>query len=246
MKTITEFSGFTLKDVVAKKAALLAEGKPEEEAQAAINEQLKLDETKSSLYKNVVDMTSSRMDRVKRVVVAVRSTETEKVPESYMEREGHFYLIEYFPDPNARAPSRSSCGDDRGGRGGRGGRDNGRGGDRGRGRDDRSRAPRGEGRGERSERSAEPRPRPEGQFNTTRAGEPSPVAPRAPRERRPAKPRTERPAGAPRAARGPRGPKGAGELRLVLKGQSQTMLPGSGVAEAATTAAVDSIQAPST
>ena len=258
MKTITEFSGFVLKDVVAKKAALLTEGKTEEEAQAAINEQLKLDETKSSLYKNVVDMTSSRMDRVKRVVVAVRATETEKVPESYMEREGHFYLIEYFPDANSRAPSRSSYSDDRGGRGGRGGSGGGgRGGnsfgDRGGSGGNRDAGggggrfpPRGEGRGEpRREPVGEVRPRPEGQFNTARAGEPSPVAPRAPRERRPAKPRTERPAGAPRPERGPRGPKGAGELRLVLKGQSQTMLPGSGIVEAAATTAAESNQAPS-
>ena len=118
MKTITEFSGFVLKDMMAKKALLLTEGKTEEEAQAAINEQLKLDEAKGVLYKNVVDMTSSRADKVKRVVVALKATETEKVPEAYMEREGHFYLIEYFPRADSRAPARGSSFDDRGGRGG--------------------------------------------------------------------------------------------------------------------------------
>ena len=98
MKTLTEFSGFVLKDALAKKAALLAEGKTEEEAQGAINEQLKLDESKAGFYRNVVDMTSSRVDRVKRVVVALKASDAEKVPESYIEREGHFYLVEYFPD----------------------------------------------------------------------------------------------------------------------------------------------------
>ena len=47
MKTLTEFSGFVLKEAITKKASLLAEGKTEEEAQAVINEQLKLDETKA-------------------------------------------------------------------------------------------------------------------------------------------------------------------------------------------------------
>jgi hypothetical protein len=58
--------------------------------------------------------------------------------------------------------------------------------------------------------------------------------PEARRERKPRPPRGERPAGAPRAPRAPQaprvpqGPRGAGELRLVLKGESQTTLPGSG------------------
>src|SRR4051812_3351298 len=105
MKTLTEFSGFVLKDALSKKAALIAEGKTEEEAQAAINEILKLDETKTPFYKNAIDMTSSRLDRVKRVVVALKATETEKVPESFVEREGHFYLLEYFPQAGASSRS---------------------------------------------------------------------------------------------------------------------------------------------
>ncbi|NDG85036.1 MAG: hypothetical protein EBX52_08375, partial [Proteobacteria bacterium] len=84
MKTLTEFSGFTLKEAQTRKTALVAEGKTEEEIQAALQEQLKLDEAKIGFYKNVVDMTSSRMDRVKRVVVALKASETEKVPESYI------------------------------------------------------------------------------------------------------------------------------------------------------------------
>ena len=109
MKTLTEFSGFVLKEAMSKKAALATEGKTEEEVQAAVNEFLKLDETKTGFYKNVVDMTSSRVDRVKRVVVAVKAVETEKVPENYIEREGHFYLVEYFPEAG-RAPARGGRG----------------------------------------------------------------------------------------------------------------------------------------
>ena len=257
MKTLTEFSGFVLKDAMAKKAALIAEGKAEDEAQAAINELLKLDEAKTPFYRNAVDMTSSRIDRVKRVVVAVRATETEKVPENFAEREGHFYLVEFFPSADSRTPSYGRGDDDRfsrgrsgGGGGGRGrggrdggGRDSGRGGGMGGGRDREPRAPR---------ENQEPRaPRPDSGLFAKNTGLPS-AAPRdlarAPRPERPArKPRAPRPEGAaaaPRGPRPPRGPKGAGELRLVLKGQSTT-LQGSGVntpAEAAT-GATDTPQA---
>lgn len=225
MKTLTEFSGFVLKDALTKKTALLAEGKTEDEAQGAINEQLKLDEAKAAFYRNVVDMTSSRIDRVKRVVVALKASETEKVPESYIEREGHFYLVEYFPGGSSHrdAPSGRERGRGDRGRSERGGR--GRGGpgnpDRGRGEGARNEGPRAEGRfaerkesGDRNERG--PRRDARGPDE------------RKPRPERPAKtPRPPRPPRSPDSSRAPRGPKGAGELRLVLKGQSQTTLPGS-------------------
>ena len=258
MKTITEFSGFVLKDAMAKKAALLTEGKTEEEAQASINELLKLDEAKGTFYKNVVDMTSSRVDRVKRVVVATKATETEKVPESYFEREGHFYLVEFFPDQNSRSPQ--SYGNDRddrggrggGGRGGRGGNDrNGRGGGNDRGNSFGG----GERRPRRDEMSSSPQPtipRPEGMFKPRIEGAPAPVfpkkdrAPRPPRaDKGPRQPRAPRPEGAPRTERGARGPKGAGELRLVLKGQTTT-LQGSGVAETPQVALASEVQTQST
>ncbi len=229
-----------MKEAMSKKAALATEGKTEEEVQAAVNEFLKLDETKTGFYKNVVDMTSSRVDRVKRVVVAVKAVETEKVPENYIEREGHFYLVEYFPEAG-RAPAR-------GGREDKYGRDS-RGGGRGesrRGRDD----SRGGGRGDSRGRDRD-RPRRENREPVAVASAPrDPGAPgfvstglgvatkpaRPPREKRVPKPRGEaKPrSGEPRA---PRGPKGAGELRLVLKGQSATTLQGSAPAPAPAPAA---------
>jgi hypothetical protein len=261
MKTITEFSGFVLKDAITKKAAFLAEGKSEEEAQGSINELLKLDEAKAPFYKNVVDMTNSRVDRVKRVVVATKATETEKVPESYVEREGNFYLVEFYPDPNARSAPRYDERDDRGGgrgRGGRGGNDKGRGGRGGgdRGREgggfggggglggDRGNSGGGGFGGDRRPRADAPenRPavaRPEGMFKPRIEGAPAPVfakkaqAARPPREQKPRQERAPRDPNAPRPDRAPRGPKGAGELRLVLKGQSQTTLQGSGLPEVA-------------
>jgi hypothetical protein len=236
MKTLTEFSGFVLKEVMAKKAALLSEGKTEDEAQAQINEQLKLDESKSTFYKNVVDMTSSRMDRVKRVVVAVRATETEKVPETYIEREGHFYLVEYFPDANARGRSAGRDDERSFGRDRKGGRGNSRGGGRDGGGRDQGRGGGSSWGGDRnsSDRSSSdsrfptrPATTATGTFAQKREGDPgnSPArAPRPPRAERKPRPAGERPARAPRAPRAAQGPKGAGELRLVLKGQSQTML----------------------
>ena len=238
MKTITEFSGFVLKEAVAKKTALIAEGKAEEEAQASINELLKLDETKTAFYKNALDMTLSRLDRVKRVVVALKANDAEKVPEAFIEREGHFYLVEYFPQADGRGRT-SSREDDFGGRGDSRG---GRGGDRGRGgRGGNDRGNRDGGRGGREssfpvgERAPrEPRidlvpasnqPAPGGGLFAKNTGAPSVHKPvRAPR------PQTTR---APREKNhAPRGPQGAGELRLVFKGQSNTTtLQGSGVTE---------------
>jgi hypothetical protein len=250
MKTITEFSGFSLKEAIAKKAALIAEGKTEEEAQAAINEQLKLaDDAKISFYKNAVDMTASRVNTVKRVVVALKATETESVPTAFAEREGHFYLIEYFPDGRGAAPS-AGRDDDRFGRGGRGG---------GKGRGGRDGGGRGNDRGDRSggggrpggDRPRAPRedrpamPRPEGSFAALKPVDPNAPkparAPRPPRNnnrppRDPNAPRAPRASRPPRADQAMRGPKGAAELRLVLKGQSST-LQGSGPAEAAAPAA---------
>jgi hypothetical protein len=221
MKTITEFSGFTLKDALSKKSALIAEGKSEDEAQVAINEQLKLlDETKVTFFKNAVDMCKSRLDQVKRIVVAVKSSDTEKVPEMFSEREGNFYLIEYFPqnDSSARGGKREGR-DFKGGDRGRGrGHDRGRSGERSFGGDRSS-------GGNRPERT-QPRPNQDQRAALQPSSERKPRPPRGPKpahtgERKP------RP---PQANRGNQGPKGAAELRLVLKGQGPSTLQGSGVA----------------
>lgn len=238
MKTITEFSGFTLKEAINKKAALLAEGKSEEEAQAAINEQLKLtEEPKIAFYKNAVDMCKSRIDQVKRVVVAVKASETEKVPEAFAEREGNFYLVEYFSQGGSASRGRDDDRFDRGGRGGRGGdrgrggNDRGRGGDRGRdgGRGgDRPRGDRPQGDRPQGERTFGDRP-PRGPRPERAAGAPAGGGERKPRPPRAPRPEGQAPRG-PRPPRGDQGPKGAAELRLVLKGQSQSTLQGSGQA----------------
>ena len=256
MKTITEFSGFTLKEAINKKAALLTEGKTEEEAQGAINEQLKLlDETKVSFYTNAVDMSKSRIDQVKRVVVAVKSAETEVVPEAFSERGGNFYLVEFFPQSGGMG--RSSYSDDRNDRGGRGrgGNDRGRGGpgggrgnDRGRGGgNDRGDRPQGERSfSDRAPRNDRPAPSGAPSPFVVNPADPNfkPKAPQGERKPRPPRERGPRPeGGAPRAPRPPRenqGPKGAAELRLVLKGQSQSTLQGSGITPTAEVASSSS------
>lgn len=240
MKTLTEFSGFVLKEAMAKKAALITEGKTEEEAQAAINEQLKLDETKIPFYKNAIDMTSSRLSQVKRVVVAVKATETEVVPTAFVEREGHFYLLEYFAQAGSHSAGRDS-GDSwgdrgRGGRGGggrgdsRGGRgnDRGRGGDsRGGGRGDHRGRDEGRGRDESRGPSGDRAPSFGGDRPPREASEfrGEPRAPRPPREQLPPNPNAAsfvstgmgtlapRPAGEPRAPRPPRNNVPRGDAR---------------------------------
>jgi hypothetical protein len=248
MKTITEFSGFTLKDSIAKKAALLAEGKTEEEAQTAINELLKLlDETKVSFYKNAIDMSKSRIDQVKRVVVAVKSTDAEKVPEAFSEREGNFYLVEFFPQAGMQSRGRQDDRDERGGRGFKG-RDGGRGNPRGEKRGE----GRGEGRGDRQPRGDRPDRAPRGDRPAfivgaatgagTGAGTNSERKPRPPKSNQPRAPREPREPRAPRAPRPVQGPKGAAELRLVLKGQNPSTLQGSGSGDAAAVASTEGQQ----
>ncbi len=188
-----------------------------------IPEQLKLlDETKVSFYKNAVDMSKSRIDQVKRVVVAVKSSETEKVPEAFSEREGNFYLVEFFPQAGSMSRARTDDRYERSGRGGGRGNDRGRPGG-GRGGNDRGSNDRG---GERSERA--PRADRPARNATSTNGGPSPfvVNPADPNfkpqgERKPRTPRAPKAPRGPRPERAPRehqGPKGAAELRLVLKG----------------------------
>jgi hypothetical protein len=253
MKTLTEFSGFVLKDVLAKKTAWLAEGKSDEEVQTAINEQLKLDETKVSFYKNAIDMTSSRLDRVKRVVVAVRATETEKVPEAFTEREGHFYLIEFFPQAGAAPALRDSnrdFGRDSRGRGGRGGSDRG---SSGRGGNDSGR-----GNGRPSDRDSNRSDRFPSRNSETATAKPAglfaarttpiPGTEKPVRPARPPRSPSDRAQRSPRPPRAVQGPRGAGELRLVLKGQSTTLQGSAVQAEvpAEVGASVETAQSPST
>lgn len=252
MKTITEFSGFQLKDAFAKRQALVAEGKTEEELPAAFNEAMKFDEAKANLYKNAVSLLGKDADRVKRIIVAAKTTEDEKPTDGFKEIEGHFFKLELFA--GAPAPVR---GNDRdfGGRGGKGGRDK----KGGRGRDNKGpRGPRENNSGDRpafGDRPARPRrddrPTDPSLANAPAAGKtiwvnprgegvPGPIKPAEPRK--PRAPRGERPARGDRPARGPRtnqGPKGAGELRLVLKGQTpQTFIGTVSPTDATTASAV--------
>jgi hypothetical protein len=100
MKTITEFSGFTLKDAL-KKYAELSSGEPAktpEEISQAMGEAFKLQDEKLKLFLAALEMVKERNERLKRVVVMTLA-ENEKAPHGAEKREEHFFLPEFFPEP---------------------------------------------------------------------------------------------------------------------------------------------------
>jgi hypothetical protein len=180
MRTITEFFGMSLKSAAEKipglteeatktaQEAMKAEGKTDEEitaglpeaAKAAldakIGETFKLEGDKLAMFAAALTVYKNARGSVKRIVVMVPATETEKAPASATEIDGKFYFAENFPE--AAAPAREErggkFGDKRGGKGGgRGGKPGERGGKpsegRGPGRGD---SPRGEPRAPRPPR----------------------------------------------------------------------------------------------
>ncbi|MBC7386671.1 MAG: hypothetical protein H7301_10995 [Cryobacterium sp.] len=168
MKTITEFFGKSLKAIEEKIPAyqeelktsvpeqLKADGKSEEEVTAGLEEALKaalhakvgtenkLEGDKLAMLFNAMEVSRGVRGNLKRVIVMVPASETEKAPSSAKEIDGKFYFTELFPEAGrAAAPAGDDRFGGRGGKGGRGGRD-GKG-----GRDGGGRGPgRGEGRGE--------------------------------------------------------------------------------------------------
>ncbi len=209
---MTEFSGFTLREVKAL-------GKTDDALNAHLTETLKLEEPKLTLFRSALEMIAGKEDRVKRVLVYPKPAEGEKAPAGLVEKSDHLFGMEFFP-----APPQAAAGKGRFAKGPRDGKRGDKRGPRGDGRNERRRS--GEGR------SAEDRPKSFGDPQGAPGSAEKPARPRRefgdrkPRgefkgERRPRQPEGNRP------ERAPRGPRGATELRLVLKGQPMSTLPGS-------------------
>jgi hypothetical protein len=169
MKTLTEFFGRNLKSLeeqmatiqsgaqTAAEEALKAEGKTEEEIQAALPEAIKgvvaakiteltkMEGDKISWALSALEMVKGKRGSIKRVLV-MSAGEGEKIPAGLKEIDGKYFSVEFFPEagrPGASmAPSRGERGGrdgkGRGGKGGKGGRDG-----KGRGDDRRPRRPEG-------------------------------------------------------------------------------------------------------
>lgn len=136
MKTITEFSGNTLKTVLKTRQELLATGKTPEELTAALSEALKLEGEKLTLTLNAAEIVEKKSNNLKRVVVWTLQ-EGEKAPKGMLQKGDHYFVVEYFPGAPERKPGRDRRDSrDRPGRGGKkGGGRKGRDGKRGEKRD---------------------------------------------------------------------------------------------------------------
>jgi hypothetical protein len=181
MRTVTEFLGVWLRQVLKTKNDLVTAGTTDTaEAPAlttAMGEALKIEGDRLTHLMKALTHIADRSDSVSRVRVFQGEDET-KMPKGAVKDGDHYYLVEFTI---LAQPKQQERRDDRGGKGGKGGKG-------GRGGNDRDNK-RGPGRG--GERGA---------------GAPGGTGPRGPGGDRSAAPSGDR--GAPRAPRAPRPPAG--------------------------------------
>ncbi len=164
MRTVTEFPGVVLRQVIGARSTIVAAGTTaDEEIQAKLGEQFKVDGERLTHLLKAVSLTTEKADSIARVRVFAGEDET-KMPKG-VHKEGEFYyLVEFVPVPvkaekHDRSKDRDGKGKGKHGgkKGGRGGRD---GNDRGgRNSKDGRRDQRPEG-GPAAQTSASPTPRP--------------------------------------------------------------------------------------
>lgn len=124
MKFVTEFANVTLKQVLAARTALAAEGKTPEEIQESLGTKYKVEGEKLAHLTNALEVASQNTENLKRVLV-VSLGENEKAPAKAVQVEAFHYV----PDFHVTArPAHTENKDSKGGRGGKG---RGGGGDRG-------------------------------------------------------------------------------------------------------------------
>lgn len=91
MKTITEFSGFQLGEALKNVEQFLAQAKYEGD--------------KLKFFNHALEMAKERPQNLKRILV-LSFQEGEKKPEKAVEKEGHFYLPEFFFVPTPKREKR--------------------------------------------------------------------------------------------------------------------------------------------
>ncbi len=134
MKTLTEFTGFQLGDSVKileqTTAQLTQEGKTPEEISTALGQAFKMEGDKLKFFLNALEFAKQTPKNLKRILV-MQFDEKDKKPDSAKEKDGHYYVTEFFFVPQPKKFDRFGKGGGKfkgkgrkGGRGGRDGRDN--------------------------------------------------------------------------------------------------------------------------
>ncbi len=102
MKAMSEFPVHLLKQGLAAKTALVAEGKTEEEITTSIGETLKLKENRLKYFMAALPIAETNTDKLYRIRVFTFS-EGEKIPEKAVQIEELHYVPEFFnPTPGAK------------------------------------------------------------------------------------------------------------------------------------------------
>ncbi len=117
MKSVTEFTNFTLLNAVKAKTALATEGKSPEEIQASLGTTFKMEGDKLKYFCNAVDVAEKNTDKLKRVLV-ISLGEGEAAPAKAVQVEEMCYLPEFIVDTKFQPPQKA---DAKGGRNNRGG-----------------------------------------------------------------------------------------------------------------------------
>lgn len=113
MKSVTEFSNFTLNKGLTVKSALAGEGKSVEEIQAGLGEAFKFEGEKLTHLVNALEVAVQNKDNLKRVVV-LSLNEGEKAPAKSIQVEAFHYVPEFVVTAK---PVVADKGDGKGGRG---------------------------------------------------------------------------------------------------------------------------------
>lgn len=126
MKTLTEFDGFSLRNALAKKQELTTLGKTAEELVPALGEALKVEGDRLNYLAAALEVVGTKTESLKRVVVYT-AEEGKPAPKGTTEKDGKYYLVEYFFVPSAKKERRPGHDKGKGPRGKKRGRDGKRG-----------------------------------------------------------------------------------------------------------------------
>ncbi len=105
MKTITEFSGFQIAEAIQKQNVLKAAQKTPEEIQKEVAEVYKLENEKLTYFLSAMEVANGKSNHLKRVVIWTLN-EGEKPPEGWIEKDGKYYVSEYFYVPEPKRQTR--------------------------------------------------------------------------------------------------------------------------------------------
>lgn len=99
MKSVTEFANIILKQGLAKKAALAADGKSAEETVAGLGEAFKYEGDKLKYFTNALNIAAEHNDNLKRILV-LSLAEGEAAPTGATKVEEHVYMPEMHTTKN--------------------------------------------------------------------------------------------------------------------------------------------------